>query len=121
MAFTANPEDYTARGKIITPLKDLIGSEIRTHYAANRQVGMEITGQEAWVDRGGSGDLELPSWVREVVEEIAVRSDRDAAPLRAQPAGGDGDHRPGSMGRPRRQRRSRAALLGAGSRRGDRV
>ncbi len=78
MAFTANPEDYTARGKIITPLKDRIGSEIRTHYAANRQVGMEITGHEAWVDRGGSGDLELPSWVREVVEEIAfqARSDR---------------------------------------------
>jgi magnesium chelatase subunit I len=77
MAFTANPEDYTARGKIITPLKDRIGSEVRTHYAANRQLAMEITGQEAWVDRG-SGGLELPSWVREIVEEIAfqARSDR---------------------------------------------
>src|SRR4030095_6161201 len=53
-------------------------TEMRPHYAPNRQVGMEITGQEAWVDRGGSGDLELPSWVREVVEEIAfqARSDR---------------------------------------------
>jgi magnesium chelatase subunit I len=78
MAFTANPEDYTARGKIITPLKDRIGSEIRTHYATNRHVAMEITGQEAWVEREGSRDLELPSWVREVVEEIAfqARSDR---------------------------------------------
>jgi magnesium chelatase subunit I len=77
MAFTANPEDYTARGKIITPLKDRIGSEVRTHYAANRQVAMEITSQEAWVDRGGNRDLELPSWVREVVEEIAFQARAD--------------------------------------------
>ena len=48
MAFTANPEDYTARGKIITPLKDRIGSEIRTHYAATRHQAMAITAQEAW-------------------------------------------------------------------------
>ena len=48
MVFTANPEDYTARGKIITPLKDRIGSEIRTHYPASRQQAMEITEQEAW-------------------------------------------------------------------------
>ena len=51
MVFTANPEDYTARGKIITPLKDRIGSEIRTHYAATRDHGMAITTQEAWLDR----------------------------------------------------------------------
>ena len=51
MAFTANPEDYTARGKIITPLKDRIGSEIRTHYAATRHQAMAITAQEAWTDR----------------------------------------------------------------------
>ena len=49
MAFTANPEDYTARGKIITPLKDRIGSEIRTHYPAGRAEGMTITAQEAWL------------------------------------------------------------------------
>ncbi len=78
MAFTANPEDYTARGKIITPLKDRIGSEIRTHYAATRQLAMEITRQEAWVERDGqSGRLELPSWVREVVEEIAFQARAD--------------------------------------------
>src|SRR5918999_1684900 len=51
MAFTANPEDYTARGKIITPLKDRIGSEIRTHYPAGRAEGMAITAQEAWLSR----------------------------------------------------------------------
>ena len=50
LAFTANPEDYTARGKIITPLKDRIGSEIRTHYPATLEHGIEITEQEV-VDR----------------------------------------------------------------------
>ena len=75
MAFTANPEDYTARGKIITPLKDRIGSEIRTHYAATRELGMDITAQEAWLDRrGDTGVIEVPSWVREVVEEIAFQA-----------------------------------------------
>ena len=54
MAFTANPEDYTARGKIITPLKDRIGSEIRTHYAATRHQAMAITAQEAWIDRAST-------------------------------------------------------------------
>ena len=53
LVFSANPEDYTARGKIITPLKDRIGSEIRTHYPATRQHAMAITAQEAWVERGG--------------------------------------------------------------------
>src|SRR5215467_5758550 len=51
MVFSANPEDYTARGKIITPLKDRIGSEIRTHYAATRPLAMAITAQEAWLQR----------------------------------------------------------------------
>ncbi len=55
LVFTANPEDYTARGKIITPLKDRIGSEIRTHYPATRHDGMAITAQEAWTERPGSG------------------------------------------------------------------
>ena len=75
MAFTANPEDYTARGKIITPLKDRIGSEIRTHYAATRALAMDITAQEAWLDRARRHRrLEVPSWVREVVEEIAFQA-----------------------------------------------
>src|SRR5213595_232534 len=55
MAFTANPEDYTARGKIITPLKDRIGSEIRTHYPAGRGDAMAITAQEAWLTRADGG------------------------------------------------------------------
>ncbi len=53
LVFTANPEDYTARGKIITPLKDRIGSEIRTHYPATVDEGMAITAQEAWSQRDG--------------------------------------------------------------------
>ena len=78
MVFTANPEDYTARGKIITPLKDRIGSEIRTHYPANRQHAMEITAQEAWLDRSAdSKAIDVPAYVREVVEEIAFQARAD--------------------------------------------
>jgi magnesium chelatase subunit I len=78
MAFTANPEDYTARGKIITPLKDRIGSEIRTHYPAGRADGMKITAQEAWLARDGSGlRTEVPGFVAEVVEEIAFQARQD--------------------------------------------
>ena len=78
MVFTANPEDYTARGKIITPLKDRIGSEIRTHYPATRQHAMEITSQEAWLDRGKDGNnIDVPVYVREVVEEIAFQARAD--------------------------------------------
>src|SRR5439155_19865791 len=51
LVFSANPEDYTARGKIITPLKDRIGSEIRTHYPATLDEGIAITAQEAWTRR----------------------------------------------------------------------
>jgi magnesium chelatase subunit I len=76
MVFSANPEDYTARGKIITPLKDRIGSEIRTHYPATRQHAMAITAQEAWVERGGC-ELTVPPFVREVIEEIAFQARQD--------------------------------------------
>jgi magnesium chelatase subunit I len=75
MAFTANPEDYTARGKIITPLKDRIGSEIRTHYAATRHQAMAITEQEAWTARvSDAGEAEVPLYVREIVEEVAFQA-----------------------------------------------
>jgi magnesium chelatase subunit I len=78
MVFSANPEDYTARGKIITPLKDRIGSEIRTHYPASRQHAMQITRQEAWADRDtGDIELSLPEYVREVVEEVAFQARQD--------------------------------------------
>ncbi len=73
MTFTANPEDYTARGKIVTPLKDRIGSEIRTHYPQTRREGMRITGQEAWTARSGdaAGAPRIPPYISEIVEEVA--------------------------------------------------
>jgi magnesium chelatase subunit I len=75
MVFTANPEDYTARGKIITPLKDRIGSEIRTHYPATVEQGVAITQQEAWTDRGL--DIRVPRFIREVVEGVAFSARRN--------------------------------------------
>jgi magnesium chelatase subunit I len=74
MVFSANPEDYTARGKIITPLKDRIGSEIRTHYPATRHAAMTITAQEAWLQRG---DVIIPEFVKEAVEEVAFQARAD--------------------------------------------
>ncbi len=76
LVFSANPEDYTARGKIITPLKDRIGSEIRTHYPATIEEGIEITAQEAWSRRDGN-KLQLPKYVQEVVERIAFAARED--------------------------------------------
>jgi len=77
LVFTANPEDYTARGKIITPLKDRIGSEIRTHYPTSRQNAVSITAQEAWLDRPGAVRIEIPDYVRETVEEVAFQARAD--------------------------------------------
>lgn len=78
LVFSANPEDYTARGKIITPLKDRIGAEIQTHYPASLTHGMEITRQEAWTERQGPGlpgedglEVVIPSAIREIVEQVA--------------------------------------------------
>ncbi len=76
LVFSANPEDYTARGKIITPLKDRIGSEIRTHYPATVEEGIAITTQEAWVERDGL-KLQIPNYVREVIEQIAFVARED--------------------------------------------
>src|SRR5216110_3196469 len=77
LVFTANPEDYTARGKIITPLKDRIGSEIRTHYPATLDHGIEITEQEAWANRTAPIELRVPSYIREVVEQLAFSARDD--------------------------------------------
>src|SRR5579862_1199140 len=77
MAFTANPEDYTARGKIITPLKDRIGSEIRTHYPATLEHGIEITEQESWTERKSPAELRIPDYIREVIEQIAFSARED--------------------------------------------
>src|ERR1700678_1279851 len=85
IVFSANPEDYTARGKIITPLKDRIGSEIRTHYPATVEEGIAITAQEAWTDRVSTGletpgeahALHLPAYIQEVIERIAFAARED--------------------------------------------
>jgi len=76
LVFSANPEDYTARGKIVTPLKDRIGSEIRTHYPSSIEEGISITEQEAWARRDGM-ELHLPRYVREVVERVAFLARED--------------------------------------------
>jgi magnesium chelatase subunit I len=77
LVFTANPDDYTARGKIITPLKDRIGSEIRTHYPVTRPSAVAITRQEAWTERPGGLGVSIPDYVREVVEEVAFQARAD--------------------------------------------
>src|ERR1700732_3518040 len=61
LVFSANPEDYTARGKIVTPLKDRMGSEIRTHYPQSVAEGIAITRQETWSDRGSLA-TEVPDY-----------------------------------------------------------
>jgi magnesium chelatase subunit I len=77
LVFTANPEDYTARGKIITPLKDRIGSEIRTHYPVALDHGMSITEQEAWSARTAPMEIRVPSYIREAVEQLAFSARDD--------------------------------------------
>lgn len=69
MVFTANPEDYTSRGSIITPLKDRIDSQIITHYPRDVETARRITDQEAWLDRDNGVDL--PEETRNLIEEIA--------------------------------------------------
>jgi magnesium chelatase subunit I len=77
LVFTANPEDYTARGKIITPLKDRIGSEIRTHYPVTLEHGIEITRGEAWLDRQAEIEVRLPNYIAEIVEQLAFSARED--------------------------------------------
>lgn len=79
LVFSANPEDYTARGKIITPLKDRIGAEIQTHYPKDLQLGISITNQEAWTEREGFEEfsLEVPEFISEIIEQIAFEARDD--------------------------------------------
>src|SRR4051812_6983433 len=79
LVFSANPEDYTARGKIITPLKDRIGSEIQTHYPKDIGLGTSITRQEAWTQRDGfeDFDVEVPDFIGETIEQIAFEARDD--------------------------------------------
>jgi magnesium chelatase subunit I len=72
MLFTANPEDYTNRGSIITPLKDRIGSQILTHYPRTLEDAVAITSQEALLGR--SVPIRIPPLFREVVEEIGIQA-----------------------------------------------
>ncbi|MCU1321161.1 MAG: putative magnesium chelatase, ChlI subunit [Acidobacteriaceae bacterium] len=76
IVFSANPEDYTARGKIVTPLKDRIGSEIRTHYPESIDEAISITQQEAWSARPAS-NIEVPHYIRQIVEQVAFSARED--------------------------------------------
>jgi magnesium chelatase subunit I len=76
LVFTANPEDYTARGKIITPLKDRIGAEIVTHYPLTVELGTAITKQEAWVERDGR-PIRVPDFIEELIERVAFEARED--------------------------------------------
>lgn len=69
--FSANPEDYTNRGSIITPLRDRIASQILTHYPPSAAVAAQITAQEAWLERDGTS-IEIPEAVRLLLEEISI-------------------------------------------------
>lgn len=79
LVFSANPEDYTARGKIITPLKDRIGAEIQTHYPQHIGLGTEITKQEAWTNRADfeGFNVEIPDFISEIIEQIAFEARDD--------------------------------------------
>ena len=98
LCFTANPEDYTARGKIITPLKDRIGSEIQTHYPETVEIGMSITRQEAWTGRGDR-QVRIPDFIGELVERVAFeartdkRIDRRSGVSQRMPITRDREHR----------------------------
>jgi magnesium chelatase subunit I len=70
MVFSANPEDYTNRGRIVTPLKDRIGSVIRTHYPLTRDLGIAISDQNSWLARNGEA-VAVPIFIKEIVEEIS--------------------------------------------------
>ncbi len=72
LVFTANPEDYTNRGNIITPLKDRIDAQILTHYPESLEDSIRITEQEAWTDRDVT--VHVPRLLREAIEQIAVEA-----------------------------------------------
>lgn len=74
MVFSANPEDYTNRGNIITPLKDRIDSQIITHYPKSIDQGIEITSQEAKTERDNNIEIAIPHYVREIIEQIAFEA-----------------------------------------------
>ena len=74
MVFSANPEDYTNRGNIISPLKDRIDSQIITHYPADMEHALAITRQEAWESRNGDARIVIPEYFRELIEDVAFEA-----------------------------------------------
>ncbi|TMU56413.1 magnesium chelatase [Flagellimonas algicola] len=72
--FTANPEDYTNRGSIVTPLKDRIGSQILTHYPENLEIAKKITLQEAQLDQRQKEIIHVPELALEVLEQISFEA-----------------------------------------------
>jgi len=72
--FTANPEDYTNRGSIVTPLKDRIGSQILTHYPETIKIARTITEQEAKLDTNQSDLVYVPSIARDLLEQISFEA-----------------------------------------------
>jgi len=78
LVFSANPEDYTNRGRIVTPLKDRIGSVVRTHYPLTRDLGIAITDANAWLQREGIS-VKVPRFMKEIVEETARLARQSAA------------------------------------------
>jgi magnesium chelatase subunit I len=69
--FTANPEDYTNRGSIVTPLKDRIGSQIFTHYPKSIALAREITEQEAKISKEDKASILVPNLAKDLLEEVA--------------------------------------------------
>ena len=72
--FTANPEDYTNRGSIVTPLKDRIGSQILTHYPETIAIARTITEQEAKLNQEQSDAVYIPSLAKDLLEQIAFEA-----------------------------------------------
>lgn len=84
LVFSANPEDYTNRGRIVTPLKDRIGSVIRTHYPLRTDDALRITRENAWLDRpDGARRFETPAFMLEIIEEM-VRLARNSPHISQQ-------------------------------------
>lgn len=81
LMFSANPEDYTNRGRIVTPLKDRIGSVVRTHYPTDNREAMRITRENAYLERGGPAkakrpEVQLPVIIHEIIEETIRQARR---------------------------------------------
>ena len=74
LLFTANPEEYTRAGKIITQLKDRIGAEIRTHYPLTRELGIKIIQQEAHLPQDGGIKLCIPDFMTDIIEQITMEA-----------------------------------------------